>query len=351
MRKLKTAVGTILFFLLANNSTLAKYAATEMLLIPWGDSTSQLPIKFQHASPRRQMEGDNDQRHNYPGHFFVDRNGILYIGNQTLKYIKAFNSKGTELFTIPSNYTKPERTNSHKAIEPKIGEQYNTLYFTAFCVDSRSRIYIQSLIQRGDPGYNENVIIADSTGKVKGVINSQKFGVNKIPGEMKMNSLDVLTFGNLNSQGIMTYRNGILSEGGYDGWLGPDDYYYTVRIDKAGYDRERTIVEFTAIGDSTNSKIADDVKQTVRPLKEPVSQCELLGIADDGRMFIKLQKTGGITIQVYDKQYTLMDEIEIPHLKSKTRFNPYRNLFAAVNGDIYEFHCLSDGLHIIKWSK
>jgi hypothetical protein len=67
-------------------------------------------------------------------------------------------------------------------------------------------------------------------------------------------------------------------------------------------------------------------------------------------MFIRLQKTGGTTIQIYDKQYAILDEIEVPHLKSQTRFNLYRNLFAAANGDIYEFHSLPDGLHIIRWS-
>jgi hypothetical protein len=334
-------------------SVFAKYSAKEILIISWGNAEGQLAVELLRTSDNlHSEEGDAYPRFNYPDHFFVDKRGILYFGNHRLNYIKGFSPTGIELYSISASDSRSvgaARAESNKH-QPKIGEHYNLKNYSVFCIDTLSRLYIQPLSPRGECSFSGNVYIVDSTGVITEIIEPQNFGLNTVLGEMKLNSMDVLTFESPNSQSIMIYKNGKLSTGGYSGWLGPDDYYYTVHIDKIGDNKEKTIVEFTVIGDSTNPKIANDVKQTIRLLKEPASQCELIGIADDVRMFLKLYKSSGIAIQVYDKQYALLDEVQIPYLKSEKRFDHYRNLCLAANGDIYEFHNLSGGLHIIKWT-
>jgi hypothetical protein len=353
MRILKILQRGFILSLILCGSVYAKYSAKEILIIGWGNAESQLPVENrQNPDNISYEEGDAKPLRNYPDQFFVDKKGIIYFGNHRLNYIKGFSPTGIELYSISASDSRSggvAKAESNKQ-QPKIGEHYNLKNYSVFCIDTLSRMYIQPLSPRGECSFRGNVFIVDSTGIITEIIQPQNHDLNTELGEMKMNSMDVLTFGNLNSQSIMMYKNGKLSTGGYPGWLGPDDYYYTARIDKIGDNKEKTIVEFTVIGDSTNPKIADDVKQTIRLLKEPASQGELIGIADDGRMFLKLYKSSDIAIQVYDKQYTLLDEVQVPYLKSEKRFDHYRNLLLAANGDIYEFHNLADGLHIIKWT-
>jgi len=54
-------------------------------------------------------------------------------------------------------------------------------------------------------------------------------------------------------------------------------------------------------------------------------------------------------IQVYDINYLLKDEFILPQVTNKY----YLTLqpFLRSDGNVYEFRCLDDGLHVIRWSR
>jgi len=54
-------------------------------------------------------------------------------------------------------------------------------------------------------------------------------------------------------------------------------------------------------------------------------------------------------VWVYDLEYNLLDIASFPQYES--RYDCRLDPFVACDNSIYEFRCLDDGLHVIKWTK
>jgi hypothetical protein len=79
----------------------------------------------------------------------------------------------------------------------------------------------------------------------------------------------------------------------------------------------------------------------------------VLGVDDNLNIYISYSDSTGANkgIRVYDQKLILTDEFQYLPRQENIYLWDTRHPFFRPDGNVYEFHCRDDGMHVFRWSK
>ena len=158
---------------------------------------------------------------------------------------------------------------------------------------------------------------------------------------------DVLTFLSF-EMGLYTYRNGQFYEGGSDAWYARDGYYYS------GITGGPSSIKLIKMADPDTAGRPSWADTMHVPFESGnLISGGLIGVDDSMRFYIEYLDSSSTQwgIRVYDQNLVLLDEFRrLPRQENHYLIDtPYP--FLRHDGNIYEFHCRDDGMHVFRWSR
>lgn len=310
----------------------AAYVSEEILVIPWGEGPDELEIAEPYLEYSDTPGADTVGLlvpSGGPSNPFVDREENIYFISHDIFYLKGFNSNGQVIVDYSQGKTE-------------FRDEFFRGMFNGFYVDSLGRIYCDGNLFEG--GY---VAVADRENNLLDKLNP--LGIESgIPCSLvRWCSDDVLIFQSL-EHGYFTYINGKFYPGGSAGWRAKDGAYYfgmlanssTVQVFR--YESPDTIGQITS---------ADTL---YFPLEiENLESGGLIGTDDEMNFYIEYKDSteSHHGIRVYDQNLDLVDELEYLPREENQYLWDTPNAFLRNDGNIYEFHCRDDGMHVFRWSK
>ena len=309
---------------------MAEYVSEEMCIIPWGDGPGELkidktPYDFIEYPPRDSGDGmpsNSDE----PDLGFVDRLENIYIALSYDSQLKGFGKDGHLIFDFSLDrlaYNSEIRSGSLKGI----------------FVDSLSRIYIHSEVK-------DHIVVTDTAGHVVNRITPYRVGSGARILNMYRNSNDVLTLDMGNGHYFGFANNDIINFASW-GWLAGDKYRYYASLENSYTIRCHKYQDSNTRGLLLNSYETDLL------LKDSAAAFgQFLGVDDSTNIFLLLLAEGltDNRILVIDKSCSIVDQIMIPQTKSDVDLliSPF---MSPSDGNVYEFRCLDDGLHVVRWRR
>lgn len=308
----------------------SQYTATEMTIIYWGENAGQLKIDLPfHEDVYNTPQDSSDDwiEYNGPKQGFIDRNENIYIASYRYMQLKCFNNTGR----LIRDFSEGEPGYNPEVFKTALRRIYVDSLCHIFVVDGSRYDYVAEI---------------DTMGNLLNKISPYGVGSDIIVYDIKSNSHDVLTIG-CKDHTYHTFENGIINSGGDVGWKAIDGNYYYGRL----ADSSRII--FYKYSNPDLQGIASDTRESYISLSNPVFiNTEFLGVGDDMKLYICLvgPTPAERKVQIYDTSYNLVNEIDFPNSENKYSWymTPYMR---PKDGNIYEFRCLDDGLHVIRWSK
>lgn len=308
------------------------YSPSEILVIPWGEDSNQLEIMEPY---RAYNEGPEPDTIGYlaaeggPNKCFVDRQENFYFMSYEIGYLKGFDNSGKVIVDYSEGKTE-------------FSDDLFKGMFINFYVDSLGRIYCG-----GDEIFKPFVAVVDRNNNILDKLNP--FGIESGIGctLLGWGSDDVLTFLSF-ERGMYTYINGQFTVGGSSGWRARDGYYY---MSKRANSSSFYIFRYTN-PDTAGHFDANDTL-IINFEFNNLEAGGLYMLDDSLNFYIDYKDSSGVHdgIRVYDHTLKLIDEIQyLPRQENRYLWDtPYP--FIRNDGNIYEFHCRDDGLHVFRWSK
>jgi len=302
------------------------FNATEILFIEWGDRPEQLNI----CEPEIEYNPDDSSEFMVwhcggPNRKFVDKNENFYFGLSYFHEFKAFRSDGSLLL----DYSVESPTYNPEFYRESVGQFY---------VDSLCRIYIN-----GSFDY-DYVAMVDTMGNLLAKLSPYGAGSGNRMVAFSRNSEDMLFF-EIHHEGqtlLYTYSNQQFIPGGCR-CLAVDGNCYWVR--KIG----SSTIEFKKYGDrDTLGEVGWEQIVTQQYPLEMVN-LGLLGVDDDMNIFVAIKTAQDLKLHVavYDTLFQLQTEFILP--SPDNRYDWRLGPFMRHDGNVYEFRCLDDGMHIYRW--
>jgi hypothetical protein len=332
----------------------AKYKAKEALFLPWGDGDSELFIT------RPVYDPDSPTGDSLiltpaigPDLAVVDFMDNIIFGTTANSTIQAFDKSGTQILAL---FFSPPYANFDDSLEvisddsdyksnvalDSIGAFFRLVGLSNICIDSKSQLYIES------PTDQDYIAIVDLDGILIGKIYPPHFGYDVTLQDMTINSNDVLTFVDNRLYDVYTYRKGRLYQGGLEGWLAKDAYYYSAAIN-----RETRNIDFSILGDPETPALADAFKMESHSLQTPADFCGVMGVSDDMRIFVTsntFDEKNGQLVQIYNSNLEVIDQFRLKkNTSNKLQLTAPLPYFRP-DGAMFEFQCEDDGMRIVKWS-
>jgi hypothetical protein len=317
------------FYAHAPNSR-AAYDASELFAIPWGDSTTQLKI----AIPTYEDENETpiDTTDDFistggPDEGFVDHNENIYFSSYYFLQLKAFHKDGGLIcdYSKGSNDYDPE---------------FYRGWLRKIYVDSLSRIYILG-------GADQNYItVVDAMRHILEKLTP--FGENSgIAAEgIYFNSADVLTLYFKNHQ-YYTYSKSTYDTGGAAGWKAIDGNYYNAGLE------DSLSIRLIKYKEPNISGIPTHLDEIITSTSDFTAYfIDFLGVDDKMNIYVFLSgdDPADSRILIYDNSFNLIDKMVLPKIDNKYQW--YMAPFMRPSdGNIYEFRCQDNGLHVIRWIK
>jgi len=319
------ACGILLLFCAAS---FGAFQPQEICVIRWGDGPGELKIagpsiEFNHYPPRD--SGEEYMNSVGPDVAFVDRFENLYFGSSYFLQLKCFNHGGSLRF----DYSMDQPTYNPQFYRDSIAQIY---------VDSVRRLYVFD-------GHSDHIPVLNQEGKIVEEISPPGLEPGQIIYGAVFNRDRKLTlyFG---QDQCASYSNGSYSENCSIGRLGNDDFYYL-----ACYEMNSGVINFFRT-DVPISHWPERRNRTSFYYDKEISYAEFLGVDDNLQTFILCFHPVSFErrVLVFDRGFTLQDHITLPYSVNKYRLSitPYMR---PSDGNIYEFRCLDDGLHVIRWSR
>ena len=322
----------LIIFLSSPISAHAEYTDTEILYIPWGDGPNELEIR----EPYREYSEDDPadtvgflEPAYVPNKAFVDRDENIYFSSLQVYYFKGFNTNGQVIV----NYSMG-KTQFH--------DEFFRGLFDGFYVDSVGRIYCN-----GNELAGAYVAVADKNDNLLDKLNPLGIESGVPTSLFSWGSDDVLIFDS-ETGGFYTYHDNQFSPGGTIGWRARDGIFYkTERKDpyNIGIIRAHN-------PDSTGRPASEDT--TYIPY-EPgdLITTGILGIDDNSHFYISCVDSSSAdkNIRVYDRDLKLLDEFSLVPKQGDTYLWESPRPFLRHDGNVYEFHCRDDGMHVFRWNK
>jgi len=313
-------------------SGFAEYTVSEILVIPWGDGQNELeiwePSLEYHDGPEIDTVGYLEVGGG-PDITFADRQDNFYFMSYSISYLKGFDINGNVIVDYSQGKTQ-------------FNDEFFRGMFINFYVDSLGRIYCG-----GDMIVKRYVAVTDRNNNLLDKLNP--LGVESGIGctILDWGSDDVLTFLSF-EMGLYTYRNGQFYEGGSDAWYARDGYYYS------GITGGPSSIKLIKMADPDTAGRPSWADTMHVPFESGnLISGGLIGVDDSMRFYIEYLDSSSTQwgIRVYDQNLVLLDEFRrLPRQENHYLIDtPYP--FLRHDGNIYEFHCRDDGMHVFRWSR
>jgi hypothetical protein len=328
---IKIALVVLWAFLFGHTISYASsYHSEEILFIEWGDNTSQLKISPEVRETGVTLDDSTDDvtfPGNGPDYGFVDRNENAYFSSYGFLQLKAFRPSGDVIF----DYSVEQPGYRSEFFVAGVGKIY---------VDSLSRIYIT-----GGPEQSY-VAVADTSGNFLAALNPYGPNSQTKISTIYFNSNDVITL-RLMEGTSHTYAAGIFITGGCSAWKAKDGSYYTA------FERDSTVISVEKLENPDLSGSATVVMENTYDYSGPfIRYSQFLGVDDQMVLYLFMVESHPESwkVIIFNQALEKTDEVVIPI--AVNRFNRVMDPFMRPkDGNIYEFRCLDDGLHVIRWSK
>jgi hypothetical protein len=317
------------------SSGTAEFAPAELCLISWGYGSDQLMMEattvFDNATPDDSSD-DVIIPGSGPSQAFVDKQGNLIFASNEFQQLKGFNSDGNLLFDFSIG-----------------GAQYDPGIFSGtvgeIYVDSSLLLYVLSF------PYRNYVPAVDYSGKV--VTRLYPFADSA---EVRIDLLSWSFDGKIllhdSRQGWRAYATGDLRSRGTSGHPVNDWSFYAARS------IPRDTLVFTDTVFYSKYENSDSLGVAPRPETSAVAypgmkiySASLINGMDGGKLYNFVRVGGYNTFQVWvmNFDYDVSETVRLGPVDEKLGW--FILPFVDSHGNIYEFRCLDDGLHVIRWSK
>ncbi|UCC78785.1 MAG: hypothetical protein JSW64_10945 [Candidatus Zixiibacteriota bacterium] len=313
----------LVVFMLLTKATIAEYNNSEVLVIPWGQGTNELNIEEPYLDAVYVTE-DSTRDKLFPSggpHFcFVDNNDNYYFASYLLSYLKGFRYNGQEFLDFSTGHS-----------------EHDTSVFlggtTNIFVDSDGIIYIGS--------NRPFATMTNENGEFLGRLNPLGEESDE-PSDLIFYNFDGEIIFDTWYHGLYKYKNGEFTEGGYDAWKASDGYYYDGWIqDESSF----LFIKFQEVESVDTFYVSFD---------GALLSGGLLGIDENDQFFMQISESPDTisSILVYDNNFTEIDRFELlPQLENQYLWYVHNSPFLRGDGNVYQFLCEDDGMHVIKWSK
>jgi hypothetical protein len=322
------AIGVFIYGALAS----AEFTVTEILVLPWGDGPNELeiwePYREYSDGPEIDTVGHLEPGGG-PNNVFVDRDENCYFSSYEIGYLKGFNTNGEVIV----NYSEG-KTQFHW--------EFFRGMFNGFYVDSLGRIFCNGNEMRG-----AYVAVADRNNNLLDKLNP--VGIESgVPCKIATRGSDDVFIFDSWDHGYYTYANGQFKPGGSYGWLAKDGYYYWGKPANSS-----SILLLRYANPDTSGRPATIDTLHISFEFNNLEAGGLYMLDDSLNLYIDYKDSSGVHdgIRVYDQTLKLIDEIQyLPRQENRYLWDtPYP--FIRHDGNVYEFHCRDDGLHVFRWSR
>jgi len=310
-----------------------EYAPNEIANIPWGSADDALSITEPHIEGEGTEEAFREPGMG-PKTACVDRNENLIFSSADLNYLKGFDLDGQLLFDLMKEGIPICQRLSGSAVKSLI-------------VDS-SFIYIISA--SGLP----IIPIIDYEGNIVDSLTPYGEETTIEIGYLALNyegSLSIMGFirGQFQSDiWVVTLRGNEYIPGGSLAFLASNGSYYS-----AGAPPPNTL-RFIKYENPDTAGVTP-TKET-KYIEFPGDSLDSAGIINGGdgsKLYVHIRKfiNDDFMFEVweFDLQYNLLAKAIFPLAENK--YDWFITPFVSRDGAIYEFRCLDDGLHVVKWTK
>lgn len=307
-----------------------QYTPTELFMVPWGSGPEKLRISmptYEDVNFTPEDSSDDFIDTGGPKQGVVDLLENVYIASHRFMQLKGFGKDGHLVF----DYSKGE---------PAYNAELFRTALRSINVDSASRIYVV------DGMRYSYVAVVDTAGHLLDKLSPYGQGSGVVVAAIFPNSNDALTICCKNRT-FHTYEHGNISPGGGSCWRAEDGYYYYIRLE------DSTHVTFVRYSNPDIHGSAADLQENMAAISGPSpSQSEFLGVDSEMRLYVYLVGASlmGGRVLIYDTSFNVVDEISLPEGQNKYQWY-MRPFMRPRDGNIYEFRCLDDGLHVIRWSR
>ena len=321
----------IMFFLcLLNGRASAAYKSGDILTIPWGDSANQLKIDLPfHEDVNNTPFDSTDDWVEFTGPKMgvVDGQDNVFVASYIYMQLKGFDKTGRLIFDCSKGTAL-----------------YNSDIFKSgivrIFVDSLSRIYV------ADGKRYDYIAVIDTTCHIIDRISPYGVGSGVIVSGFSPGFDDVLSIFCKDGTNF-TYSSKEVSPGGGPGRLASDGYYYRASLG------DSTQINFMKYRNPDISGVPAELTEAIILLPDPPkSYLDFLGVDNNVNIYVSLvgKDLSQREVLIYDNAYNFVGRIVFPRENNifKWHMTPYMR---PSDGNIYEFRCLDDGLHVIRWSK
>jgi len=315
---------------LAPVALIAEYAPREMCTIHWGDEQD----KLKNTTPF--IDGIISDTTDYyyepgegPSNIFVDNDENIIVLSISLSQLKVFSNSGELLY----NLWPPEGILDSSIFRGTPQSLYVDTSGSIYLATNPPLNFIPVINYQGQI-VNRLYPFDDTTYTVEGIC----WSTLKIPVFYSTGGYDA------------TLLNGIVNSGGTCAFMGQDTCYYSCINDE-----NMKLVFFRShVTDIKNHSFTSD-STIVDFDTDSIYVASLIPGGDGSYLYVYLLRWSSqqqeifYEIRIFDLQFKEVAFIELSHpvLPYKHTIKP----FVAHDNSIYEFRCLDDGLHVIKWIK
>jgi hypothetical protein len=308
----------------------AVYQPNEIYLISWGTSSTNLK-SIESSNEYVFQGGENYSRFRWPGigptQIFLDKDENIFINSSTYPYFKAFRPNGSLLMDL-----SPE-------IIGDVNEYY-TSQIEHFYLDSLDYLYFASYPPK------PYITKLDTLGSIIGYLSpfDSTLGIPAENINYSLNDVLGITFGD---SGIFMYEGGQFYRNGSSLWKGIDNRLYGAYM--RGFQQLSTqLVIYSGIN-PVNDKLTSEIESEIA-ISDSAYSAHIAATDINGNIFITLGlKSKYHKLIELNNKNQVVDSIIFPPIDT-TIYIGIRP-FISPSGNIYEFRCLDDGLHVIRWSK
>jgi hypothetical protein len=259
----------------------------------------------------------------------VDREENIYFISDGIGYFKGFDPYGQVIV----NYSRGKTEFHHEFFRGM---------FSGFYVDSIGRIYCN-----GNESNGAFVAVADRNNNLLDKLNPLGLSSETAVSISNWGSDDILIFDSW-GYGYSTYMNGQFQPGGSRGWRAKDGHFYWGRPANLS-----SILLLRYANPDTSGRPAVVDTFYISFEFNNLESGGLIGVDDNINFYIDYRDSTRTHdgIRIYDQNLQLIDEIQyLPRQENIYMWDtPYP--FLRYDGNVYEFHCRDDGMHVFRWSK
>jgi hypothetical protein len=316
-----TQICVILLFI--PKRAIAEYVSSEILFIPWGDGPDELVIWEPYKEDIYVSEDSSFEAwfaSGGPNFGFVDMIDNVYFSSYQVPYLKGFHNDGQGFVNFSND-------------PPGSNPGLFAGWIDNFYVDSNALIYISSALTF--------VVVADTLGNIIDRLIPPGYDEH-IPVSLLFYNLDdELTIAFLDQ--MLKYKDGEFTENGYDAWKASDGYYY----------HAKKFNESSFIFKKFHTY--DQIDTFYVSFDGNLHLGGLMGIDLNDQFFIRYTEEEvdiPLGILILDNQFKEVDRFELlPEPENQYMWYLNKSIFLRGDGNVYQFICEDDGMHVIRWRK